>query len=499
MSMKPLYFSLSILLLSLIFSACNSSVSEETDSRPNLVLIIADDMAWNDCGAYGHPTIRTPNLDRLATEGMRFDNAFLTTSSCSPSRTSMITGMYPHNTDAEQLHWPLPGDKKTFVEVLKQNGYWTGLAGKYHMGDAIKDRFDLIKEVGTAGFQLSPTGEEQPIESDGSGCENWIPILQERPKDQPFFLWLAAVDPHRGYQAGAVLPGYPLEDIRIPSYMPDTEETRGDFALYYEEITRLDRYVGLVLEELEKQDVVENTLVLFISDNGRPFPRDKTTLYDGGIKTPWILRWPRKVKAGRSNPHLVSSIDIAPTFLQLAQLDPLTSFEGKDFSTLLVEPEATIRDFVYAEDHWHDVEDYTRAVRTDSFKYIRNFFPELPNTPPADALRSPTFESMRQLRDAGELTPDQMLVFNTPRPEEELFDVINDPEELNNLVDDPNYVAVLQEMRQKMETIRTETRDKLPAFSTPDEFDRETGLPLPIRARPRASKAEMMKKYAPNR
>ncbi len=153
MSMKPAPLFFSFLIVSLLFFSCNTPVTEERDSPPNLVLIIADDMAWNDCGAYGHPTIRTPNLDKLATEGMRFDNAFLTTSSCSPSRTSMITGMYPHNTDAEQLHWPLPGDKKTFVEVLKQNGYWTGLAGKYHMGDAIKDRFDLIKEVGTAGFQ----------------------------------------------------------------------------------------------------------------------------------------------------------------------------------------------------------------------------------------------------------------------------------------------------------------------------------------------------------
>ena len=119
----------------------------EASSRPNIVLLIADDMAWDDCGAYGHKTVRTPNLDKLARQGMRFDRAFLTASSCSPSRSSMITGRYPHSTGAQQLHWPLPPDQVTFVELLKKAGYWTAAAGKWHLGDAVKDRFDLVKEA----------------------------------------------------------------------------------------------------------------------------------------------------------------------------------------------------------------------------------------------------------------------------------------------------------------------------------------------------------------
>ena len=124
-------------------------------ARPNLVLIIADDMSWDDCGAYGHPTIRTPNIDRLASEGMAFENAFLTISSCSPSRCSIVTGRYPHNTDAEELHWPLPAGQVTFPEKLRQAGYWCGAAGKWHLGDDARGRFDKILEVDTSGFQLA--------------------------------------------------------------------------------------------------------------------------------------------------------------------------------------------------------------------------------------------------------------------------------------------------------------------------------------------------------
>ncbi len=125
----------------------------EPSSRPNIILLIADDMAWDDSGAYGHKTVRTPNLDNLARQGMRFDRAFLTASSCSPSRSSMITGRYPHSTGAQQLHWPLPTNQVTFVELLKKAGYWTAAAGKWHLGDAVKDRFDLVKEADSSRFQ----------------------------------------------------------------------------------------------------------------------------------------------------------------------------------------------------------------------------------------------------------------------------------------------------------------------------------------------------------
>lgn len=469
------------LLILLLAMACQSP-----EVPPNLILIIADDMACDDSGAYGHPSIRTPNIDALAQGGMRFDAAFLTTSSCSPSRSSIITGRYPHQTDAEQLHWPLPAEQITFVEKLKEAGYWTAQAGKWHLGDSVKDRFHVINGEGMAGYAYQP-GDSVP-EADGSGCHLWVPTLKNRPQDQPFFLWLAAVDPHRAYQAHTIPVPHQPEDARIPPYMPDALRVREDFALYYDEISRLDGYIGQVMAELERQGVAENTLILFISDNGRPFPRDKTTLYDGGIKTPWIVRWPKKVKAGSVSAALVSSVDIAPTFLRLAGLEALPSFSGVDFSPLLEKPAATIREYVVGEDHWHDHDDFTRAIRTERFKYIRNFYPELPNTPPADALKSLTYAEMRAQRDAGTLSADQMRIFEQPRPEEELYDLANDPYELNNLAGDPAFAARLEDLRTQLTTWQAETGDQLPRYRTPDEYDRETGDPLPNRQMRRSSR-----------
>lgn len=472
-----------------------------TNSRPNIVLIIADDMAWDDCGAYDHPTIRTPNIDKLAAEGMRFTNAFVTTSSCSPSRASIITGRYPHNTDAEQLHWPLPPEQRTFVEILKEAGYWTASAGKWHLGDAVRDRFDVVHEADVSGFQL-PTGKggSPPvmIAREKSGCEKWLATLRDRPKDKPFFLWLAALDPHRDYEKAAIPNPHRPQDVVVPPYLPDVPEVREDLALYYDEITRLDGYVGKVMEELARQKVEENTFVLFLSDNGRPFPRDKTTMYDGGIKTPWLVRWPRRVRAGSLCGQLVSSVDIAPTMLALAGLDAPSCFQGRDFSPLLTDPGGKIRDYVYAEDHWHDYEDLGRAVRSLRYKYIRNDYPDLPATPPADVGRSLTFTAMRRLLDKGELTESQMACFIKPRPAEELYDTIEDPHELRNLVDDPAYADALNEHRRAMDDWSKRTGFEIPATRTPDEFDRETGKPLPNRIRPRPSKKDFQKLLSPD-
>jgi arylsulfatase A-like enzyme len=203
--MKPwrLLFAVSS-VLSLLFSA-NQLIGAGPD-RPNIILIIGDDQAWDDGSVYGHPHLKLPGQERLAREGMRFDRAFVTSSSCSPSRSSIITGRYPHNTDAEQLHWPIPEGTLTFVELLRSSGYWTAAAGKWHLGEAVKKHFDVVKEADVSGFQL-PTGAAekhgkfvQRMAGDArSGCDQWVPTLKERPRDKPFFMWLGALDPHRPY------------------------------------------------------------------------------------------------------------------------------------------------------------------------------------------------------------------------------------------------------------------------------------------------------------
>ncbi len=461
---------------------------EQPDEKPNIILIIADDMAWNDCGACGHPNIQTPNIDKLAEDGMMFHKAFLTTSSCSPSRASMITGTYPHQTDAEQLHWEIPAEKITFVEKLKEAGYWTAQAGKWHLGEHMVNRFDMLAERNTT--DLEETFGELP-ENDNSGAHLWVPLLEHRPDDQPFFLWLAAIDPHRSYEEGIIENPHNPDDVILPPYMPDTKKIREDYALYYDEISRLDSYVGEIVESLDEQGVSENTLILFISDNGRPFPRDKTTMYDSGIKTPWIVKWPALVDAGTETESLVSSVDIAATFLSLAEAKPLENSPGVDFSPILTNPDAKVRDRIYGQAHWHDHENFVRAVRDERFKYIKTFFNDLPLTPPADALTSTTFSEIRRLLQNDQLSDDQRSFYFQPRPNEELYDLQTDPHEQNNLADDPKYMDVLNRMRSQLLNFMNKYDDGVPRLRTPDEFHRITGAPLPNRSMPRPAKKEM--------
>jgi N-sulfoglucosamine sulfohydrolase len=478
----------------LLILALAPAGAAEGANRPNVVLFVADDLAWDDCGAFGNPRVKTPNIDRLARGGMRFDRAFVTASSCSPSRSSLITGRYPHNTDAEELHWPLPPGQVTFVEKLRASGYWTAAAGKWHLGNAVKGRFDLVREANPAGFQLA-TGKDakarmtaEGSEAVQSGCDQWVPVVRDRPKDRPFFLWLASLDPHRDYQEGAIPEPHRPEDAMVPPFLPDVPAVRRDLALYYDEIGRLDHHVGEVMAELARQGVAGDTLVLFLSDNGRPFPRCKTTLYDSGIRTPLIARWPGHVEPGSRCGSLVSTIDIAPTILKLAGLEPGPTFQGKDLSPLLRETRAKVRDLIFAERNWHDYAARGRASRSERFKFIRNDDHERPLTPPADAVRSPTFVAMRRIRDEGKLTPAQGACFVSPRPAEELYDVDADPHELHNLAGDPKYAEVLGDMRRALSEWTRETGDVLPARPSPDEFDRETGEPLPDRVRPRPTK-----------
>ena len=433
------------------------------EAKPNIVLILADDMAWDDCGAYGHPTIRTPHIDQLARGGLRFDRAFLTCSSCSPSRASILTGRYPHNTGAEQLHMPVPRGQVTFVELLRRAGYWTAAVGKWHLGNAVKDRFDLVRE-------------EQFEGGKNSGCERWVATLRERPKDKPFFLWLASFHPHRPYLENAIPNPHRPEDAVVPPYLPDVAETRKELALYYDAISRLDGYVGQVVTELGRQGVLQDTCILFLSDNGRPFPRCKNTVYDSGIQTPWLVHWPARVKAQTVCRSLVSSVDIAPTFLELAGVEPGPTFQGHSFVPLLKDPKATVREYVYAEHNKHNYEARERAVRSEQFKYIHNDYNDLPQTPPVDIIWGSTFQAMRRLRDMDRLTPAQRNVFMKPRPAAELYDTAADPHELHNLARDPRRAPVLHRLRGALQEWQRWTQDVRPKDRSPDDpYDRETG------------------------
>lgn len=419
------------------------------EERPNFVLIIADDVSDNDLGCYGNPTIETPNIDRLAAEGLAFDRAYLTCSSCSPTRCSLITGRYPHNTGAPELHLPLPAGQFMFPQALREAGYYTVLAGKNHMGGEVKAAFDKV--TGPAG----PGGEL-----------DWVKHLQERPRDQPFFMWYAAVDAHRDWQMNQREPHYDPAAMRVPPYLVDGPITRQDLAEHAHEISRLDFFVGKVVGELERQGVAENTCVVFMADNGRPFPRCKTRLYDSGVKTPLVVWRPGAVKPARTD-SLVSTIDLAPTVLELAGLPIDERVQGVSLAPILAKPQAVVRDYAFSEHNWHVGAAHERSVRQGDWLYIRNNLPELQSVCAESGPVFPAGKELWEAHEAGTLSDDQQDVFLQPRPADELYNVKTDPHQLHNLATDEAYEKKLAKLKHVLARWTEETGDSVPAEPTP--------------------------------
>jgi N-sulfoglucosamine sulfohydrolase len=418
--------------------------------RPNFVFIIADDVSHDDLGCFGNPAIKTSNLDRLAAEGLAFDRAYLTTSSCSPTRCSIITGRYPHNTGSPELHMPLPADQYMFPKSLRDAGYYTVLAGKNHMGDAIAPAFDKV---------TPPRGP--------GGERDWVDHLRQRPQGKPFFMWFAAVDAHRDWQPTPELdPTYDPADVIVPPYLIDGPVTRQDLADHWHEVSRLDRFVGDVREELERQGVAENTYIIFSTDNGRPFPRCKTRLYDSGTKNPFIVCRPGAIKPARTD-SLVSAIDIAPTVLELAGVEIDKRVQGVSFTPILKDPQTTVRDYAFAEHNWHVAAAHERSVRHGDWLYIRNNLPDVLNMA---AESGPVFPAGRELHEAytaGKTAEAQNDPFLKPRPREELYDTKADPHQLNNLAEDSAHAETLGQLRGILDRWTEETGDSVPANPTP--------------------------------
>jgi len=444
-----------------------------SQERPNVILFIADDVSWDDFGCYGNKFVKTPNIDQLASEGLTFMNAFLTASSCSPSRCSIISGKYPHSNGAAELHTPLPEEHIPFPLLLKEQGYYTAQAGKWHMGTSPHKAFYKFTDIDT----------DPSAKSNGDGGEdNWLPYLRDRPKDKPFFFWFASHDAHRLWGADDFMVQHDPDSIEVPPYFADTPETRRDMASYYNEIARFDYFIGKVRDELKMQGELENTLIIIMADNGRPFPRCKTRVYDSGMKTPFVVHWPAGIKEDNTKPEgLISAIDVAPTILELAGVTVPSDYQGKSFVPILKDPSVETREAIYAEHNWHDYEAYERMVRTKEYLYVLNRRPNFTNCGPIDSNQSPTHEALRELRDKGELNAAQADVFISPRPLEELFDLTQDPDQLVNVVSSDRYKDQLYEMRNSLLSWSKETKDEEPLNLTPDWYDRETGKALDIK------------------
>lgn len=419
------------------------------DTRPNIVFLITDDISPDDLSVYGNTHVQTPNLEQIAARGLVFDNAYLTISSCSPSRCSIITGRYPHNTGAPELHQSLPADQRTFVHSLQDAGYYTILSGKNHMG-----------KPEALGFDVSS-------DSHPAGSEKWVQHLRERPDDQPFFAWFAARDAHRDFTINDRAPRYRADEIDVPPMMFDGPGTRKELAGFYHEVSRTDHYAGELMKELERQGIAENTYFVYCSDNGRPFPRCKTFLYDSGIRTPLIITGPN-VALGRTD-SLVSSIDFAATFLQIAGVDKPETEQGVSIMPILSDPTAKVRDVAFAERNWHVFQNHQRAVRTGDWLYIWNAWPERYSL--ASESASYQFAAVKELweaAEAGDLTDAQALLTIKPQPAEMLFNVKTDPNQFHNLAGSPESLSTLKQMRSLLGRWQDETGDSVPTNPTTD-------------------------------
>jgi arylsulfatase len=422
--------------------------------RPNIVFFIADDVSQDDFGCYGHPVIKTPHIDSLSANGMRFDNAYLTTSSCSPSRCSIITGRYPHNTGAPELHVRLPQQQVRFPELLREAGYYTVLSGKNHMFGNKDRAFDRITGGGGPGKE-----------------EDWVGHVKDRPKDKPFFFWLASTDAHRAWSITKEAPRYDPSDVIIPPYLVDTPVTREDLTGYYHEVSRFDHYIGLVTAELKKQGVLENTMIVVAADNGRPFPRCKSRMYDSGIKTPWVVHFPEVIKNPAITQSLISVIDLSATCLELAGIKSPESIQGRSFLPILKAPEITMREVVFAEHNWHVYRNHERMVRFGDYLYIKNNFHNQPNLCYESDDHYPAGEELWKAHAAGKTQPDQQQVFANPCPPEELFQVTEDPHQLSNLVEDKKHTKALNQARSLLAKWMEQTGDSIPANPTPNRHD----------------------------
>ncbi|MCL4694052.1 MAG: sulfatase, partial [Candidatus Hydrogenedentes bacterium] len=287
-------------------------------------------------------------------------------------------------------------------------------------------------------------------------------FFEERPKDNPFFLWFGSTDPHRDYEPGTVDPPHDPESVKVPPHLPDTPEVRRDIALYYDEICRFDRECGELLALLDEHGLADNTLVVMSGDNGRPFPRAKATLYEPGIRVPLVARWPGRIEAGRSTNALVSLMDLAATWLDVAGATIPEAMESVSLAPLFRGEAESLHEYVFCERNWHDNWDPMRGVVGERYKLIQNYRPDVGHLNSLDLLRSPSFESIRALAESGELKEPHTWYLNDSKPRVEFYDLESDPGEWHNLAGDPGQADRIAAMQQALGKWMNATHDFLP-------------------------------------
>ncbi len=449
-------------------NSCSPGPFSTDPDLPNILFITADNLGIGDLSCYGNRSIKTPNIDSIGIEGVQFENAFVVSSSCAPSRASFVTGQYPHTHGVDALTHlkktkALSPFHTTLPDLLKKKGYNTAVEGKWHISPYMPTSWYGYNE------RLSGIMPKDHVIKDSKKTIDFL----KRNKDNRFFLQVNYKNSHRDihgeYQYDPDFPVDP-DSITIPGYMnlPNWPEIREDVARYYSQNLRMEQMVGEVLGALDDLGLRDNTLVMFVSDNGPHYPGMISTLYDRGTATPMLVRWPGKIKPGKKVDHLINTIDIMPTFLDAAGIEIPEEVQGRSFYRMLVEDNApATQEAVFMEmtDHVRYIP--CRAIRTERWKYIHNY---------SDNAFGLDMNNHDEWAHRLCELPGQG--WKSPRPEHELYDLKNDPNEINNLAKVKRYSDKLKSLQARLKDFQKRTGDDFLGHPFTKDFDPEEYKPV---------------------
>ncbi len=447
--------------VSIAMTSCKTTGEKvnEASELPNILWITCEDMSAR-LGSYGDPLARTPHLDNLASEGIRFTNVYSVSGVCAPSRAALITGMYPTSfgaqhmrtlrrtasldqiTDPELLAIPVyeavpPPEARTYAELFRQAGYYTT--------NNVKTDYQFHNPI-TAW-------------DESSSKAHW---RNRKNKDQPFFSVFNIMETHESRVWGNASKPILVDPdkIELPPYYPDSPDIRKDMAIHYSNIIRMDSIAGTLLQQLEEDGLQDNTIIFFYSDHGDGLPRMKRWTYDSGLHVPLIVKFPDKRGAGTVNNQMISFVDLPATALSLAGMGIPGYMHGQPF---LGKKKVAPREYIFASrDRMDPALDCIRTVRDKQFKYNRNYMPERPYVqflPYRDQM--PLMQELFRFREENKLDSIQRLWFRQTKPKEELFDLGADPHEINNLADKPEYQDVKLRLSRELDKWIEKTDDPL--------------------------------------
>jgi len=457
-----------IVSLFLVSGRLTTFANNPSKKRPNILLITADDMNWDAPGCFGGRTPEiTPNIDRLASEGMRFEHAHITIAVCQPSRSVLMTGRYPHRNGAEGFQ-PIDKSVPTLQEQLHKVGYIQGILGKVkHLAPAEKFKWNMIEDYQDLGCGRNP---ELYYKYAGDF------FRQAAGQKKPFFLMANSHDPHRPFHGSKQeqkkfakglkdIPApsrvYKGEEIEIPGFLPDLPDVRKEIAQYYSSVRRCDDTVGAVLRALRESGQDENTLIMFLSDNGMALPFAKTNCYLHSTRTPWIAAWPGRIEPGVvDKQHFISGIDFMPTALDAAGVSAPDGMDGSSFLPVLHGKRQPERDKVFTQFHQTSARNRypMRCVQTHRFGYIFNPWSDGQRVFKNESQSGLTFNAMKAAAPKDGSVAARVKLFQY-RVIEEFYDFKNDPDGRNNLIDDPNYKEQIDKLRKELHDWMKKTGD----------------------------------------